>query len=405
MAQTKRLLLLDDGAAVAYPAALIAESAGYEVSVGNTPEEFFLLLADWEPSHIAIDLVMSTLDGIEVLRLLAVLGCGASIIIMGGIDTKVLESAQRCGYEEGLRIAGILQKPYSAAKFLALLDNSPGSLGSLPGVAVFPDMRMLTQADFMEAVKHDQFALHYQPQINMTTGEVVGFEALVRWQHPQHGLIFPDAFIPLAEKSEGIIPLTYRIISLGVEFLAGLSHGNTLSLALNISSLSLKDLELVDRLSEACTQVSVEPRQITLEITETGMRADSVVELEVLTRLRLRGFHLAIDDFGVGYSSLEQLARVPFSVLKIDKSFVMSMMRFHESKQIVKSLIHLSRSLGLTTIAEGVENIETVTMLRAMGCELAQGHYFQRAMEVNAAKEWLRDWNERLVAESWPVIV
>lgn len=386
----RRLLVLDDDAQVARTISHIAEDQGFEVRVASGPVPFFAAIDSGWPTHLAIDLVMPGMDGVEVLRSLAQRRCAARIIVTSGMGAKVLESARRGAAERGLCIAGILPKPFKAQSLRDLLALS-GPV-ACPGVATCaePATRGLTvsASDLDTALQQDQFVLHYQPKVRLDDHRVVGFEALVRWEHPRIGLVSPHQFIGVAEQTGRVAPLTYRIFEMGLAWLAT-CPAPSLSLAFNLSASSLGDLGLADRLMASCNSNGIEPARVSLELTETSAMTDPAAALDVLTRLRIKGFSLSIDDFGTGYSSMLQLARLPFSEIKIDRSFVQSMLGSDESRKIVDSILNLGRTLGLTTVAEGVETEATRQLLREHGCDVAQGYLFGRPMSGEDALHWL----------------
>lgn len=382
-----RLLILDDDPAVAQTIASIAEEIGFDIQICSAPHTFFAWVEkDW-PTHVALDLVMPAMDGVEVLRLLAYRNCRAKIIVTSGMGSKVLETAQRSAVERGLPIAGILPKPFSPNALRILLDDGHQLPHLAPGaLSVHPS---ISESDLDDAIQGDQFFMHYQPKIRLSNGEATGFEALVRWQHPEYGVVYPDAFMPLAEHTGQIVPMTYRIFDKALTWFSAIERQIPLSLAINLSQRNLTDLHLADRLLNSCTLLNISPLRIYLELTETSAMTDRATAFDILTRLRIKGFHLSIDDFGSGYSSMQQLARLPFSEIKVDRSFVLSMNESSESKKIVDSIVSLGQSLGLTTVAEGVETLESLHLLRGLGCDLAQGYYFARPMDGAAAVQWL----------------
>ncbi|MGN6313854.1 MAG: EAL domain-containing response regulator [Rhodanobacteraceae bacterium] len=385
----KRLLILDDEPTVAMTVARIAERHGFTVRLSESPREFFHDVARFAPTHIIIDLLMPGMDGVEVLRNLAAVGCHANIIMMSGMGAKVLESAQRAGLERGLRISGILPKPFKPAELRMLLD---ADAADVPARFDAPEADAeISIGELETALRTDQFILHYQPKIHLATGRAAGVEALVRWQHPMLGLLLPQRFLPLVEQTNSMDLLTYRVIETGLAWFAEAGRDNDLTMALNISGGSLTDVIFADVLSEQCTLLKVDPARIILELTETTATRRSADTLDILTRARLKGFKLSIDDYGTGYSSMAQLAQLPFSEIKIDKQFVNAMLNSGEAHKLVASTIGLGEALHLVTVAEGVENQQQQDALAELECEQAQGFHIARPMEGAAVREWLRE--------------
>ncbi|MES3006482.1 MAG: EAL domain-containing response regulator [Pseudomonadota bacterium] len=393
----KRLLILDDDLMVGKTIAFIAENVGWDCIATDEPQQFFTLLEKWQPTHIVLDLVMPKMDGVEVMVELSHRGCKAQIIISSGVGSRVLDAASRSAAEHDLNIVGILSKPFKPSMLQSLLNVSPAARrtaddehGSL-GLAESQDARAVHEAELQRAIEEDELFLVYQPKIDCLTNTPVGFEALVRWQHPQRGLIMPNDFIPMAESSGLIDPLTDKVVQKSLSWFATHFAGSNLQLSVNISARNLKNLLLADRMADLCASLGMVPGNLICELTETSTMEDPVASLDLLTRLRLKGFLLSIDDFGTGFSSMLQLVRLPFSEIKIDKSFVMTALQSGESRAVIRSIVELGQSLSLCTSAEGVEDPRVLEFLRSVGCERAQGYLIARPMEAATALDWYYD--------------
>ena len=417
-----RLLILDDDSNIGEAIQSIAEAAGLQARYTTDTKVFFRLVEEWDPTHIATDLVMPDMDGVEVLAKLAERNCEAKIIITSGVGSRVLDAAGRSGNERGLNIAGVLAKPFSPRALRALLLDAPDA--DLPGTSgVYPRTEPinsiganstgsfeLTEEELRRAYHERELQLVYQPQIECASGHLTGFEALVRWVHPRQGIIMPDQFIPFAESRGLIDELTDQVLQLSIDWFAKRFRGSQLSIAINMSARStsphlqsataysrrLTDSSLVDRIRKLCHDNSLDPSKVILELTETSAMEDPKSSVDLLTRLRMNGFQLSIDDFGTGYSSMVQLARLPFSEIKVDKSFVMSAMRSPESRAVVKSIVDLGHSLELRVVAEGVEDADTLRYVQGVGCDLAQGYFIGRPMLDDAVLAWTEREASRL---------
>jgi EAL domain-containing protein (putative c-di-GMP-specific phosphodiesterase class I)/ActR/RegA family two-component response regulator len=388
-----RLLILDDDAEICRMIQLIAEPYGYETRVALEPAHFFRALAEWSPTHIALDLVMPRMDGVEVLAELARRDCRARIVITSGVGGRVLGAAARSGGEHGLNIAGILPKPFTPTDLRsALRAPLPGTAPAPSGVRDGGPSFEVSESGLRHAIGHGELTVVYQPKVRCDDGTLSGFEALVRWMHPEWGVIMPDRFIPFAETHDLIDAITDCVLqtSLGWLVRAFPDGAPAPSLAVNISARSLGDSALVERVSARCLEHGVEPGRLIFELTETSAMADPVASLDLLTRLRMKGFRLSIDDFGTGYSSMMQLARLPFSEIKVDKSFVMTLPASDESRAVVRSIIELGHSLGMVATAEGVESEATLDFLNSAGCDLAQGYHIARPMTERGVERWLQ---------------
>jgi EAL domain-containing protein (putative c-di-GMP-specific phosphodiesterase class I) len=392
----KRLLILDDDPVAAEVMRCSAEPLGFAVKMISAPELMTSLVRDWRPSHLVIDLVMPGTDGVEILRELAQFGCGAAIILTSALDIKILESARQSGLLRGLHVAGILPKPFQISLFRSLLDLAELSTASARS-AKDPGRRHSSD-EFRQALDDNQLQLHFQPKVRLADAQIEGFEALVRWNHPTDGLIYPGEFISLAEESGLMHSLTRQAIDLGLEWLGGLGRSSAYSMSMNISAVSFADQDFADHLYASCIKYGVVPERLTLEVTESTAVDHSAVVFDVFTRLRIKGFGLSIDDFETGYSALKQLAELPFSEIKIDRCFVSTMLNSQESMAIVESTIQLGKRLGLVTVAEGVEDRRTMHALQTLGCDLAQGYYFARPLSPDDAKRIIERWDRNSFA-------
>lgn len=382
-----RLLIVDDDEAVARTVAALAERAGASARWTRDADAFFATLDEWSPTHVAIDLVMPDTDGVEVLRELAARGCRAAVIISSGASGRLLQAAERSAREHGLAIAGVLGKPLAGAELAAALAH-PGAPAA--GEPVIPASRPahLDEAALRAGIAAGHIDIALQPKVDVGTGALVGYEALARWEHPELGTLAPDRFIPLAERTEAIGPLTFAVVDRALTWLRQTHPAGEQTIAVNMSAACLGDLDLAERLVDSCRSAGLPPERVILEVTETGAMDDPVSVLDTLLRCRVKGFRLSIDDFGVGYSSLVALARLPFSELKVDRSFVMSASRSGEARSIIRAVIGLGRSLELRTVAEGVEDEQTLRFLREEGCEHAQGYHIARPMPRPVASRW-----------------
>jgi EAL domain-containing protein (putative c-di-GMP-specific phosphodiesterase class I)/ActR/RegA family two-component response regulator len=387
----RRILILDDDADVGQTIQWIAESLGFEAEFVTRPEEFFDKLASTCPDIVTIDLVMPELDGVEVMRLLAERKCGARIVISSGMETKVLGAAQQSAAEHGLSIAGVLPKPISKEAMRALIGEGSERAERAPAQAraACSDSLEITETDLKNALDRREFVLAYQPKVLCASGAPAGFEALVRWKHPARAVVMPDGFIPLAESAGLIDALTQQIFDQSLKWFSASFPGSPLKLSLNLSAKSLVDIRMADGLFDLCLQYGVAPERVVLELTETSAMVDPTLSLDLMTRFRVKGFPLSLDDFGTGFSSMVELVRLPFSEIKVDKSFVMQSERSQEARSVIKSIVDLGHSLGLLVTAEGVENIETFDYIKSLGCDLAQGYFIARPMWGEAALAWI----------------
>jgi EAL domain-containing protein (putative c-di-GMP-specific phosphodiesterase class I) len=260
---------------------------------------------------------------------------------------------------------------------------------------------MIAKADlglldgFERALINDRLRMVYQPKVSLKDGQLSRVEALVRWNDAELGVVSPSRFVPLAEKYGLIDQLTqWGLRTTLRQWLEWNDHGLDTCLAFNISAVSLDQLDFPDLVERMCRALHVPTERLVLELTESSTQP-LIKLMDTLTRFRIKGIGLAIDDFGVGYSTLMQLRQLPFTELKIDRFFVEDAVTSKDSALIVKSIIDLAHGLGLTVTAEGVESVEQLHLLRELGCVVAQGYYLARPLESEAVISWTKRWSER----------
>jgi diguanylate cyclase (GGDEF)-like protein len=250
--------------------------------------------------------------------------------------------------------------------------------------------RLALAGDLRAALDREEFVLHYQPKLDLRTGRIMGAEVLLRWAHPVHGWLPPDEFIPLAEHTGLIVPLTHYVLDHALRQMgAWRADGVDIGVAVNLSARTLIERELPDQIEAMCRRWDVPTSRLVLEITESMVVADPARALPILARLHELGVEISVDDFGTGYSSMDYLKRLPVKEVKIDRSFVMPMATDARDAAIVRCTIDLARSLGLRVVAEGVETADVRARLTAMGCDQGQGFSFSRALPATQFTAWL----------------
>jgi EAL domain-containing protein (putative c-di-GMP-specific phosphodiesterase class I) len=245
-------------------------------------------------------------------------------------------------------------------------------------------------SELRQTIEKEQLHIYYQPKVSVATGQVYGAEALVRWQHPKHGFISPDEFIPMAERTRVIKHLTSWVLKQAFKQCAEWrQRGWELIISVNLSAKDLHDPELPDVMAGVAAAANIKPGWMMLEITESSIMTDPERAMEVIQRLHEMGYKLSIDDFGTGYSSLAYLKRMPLTELKIDKSFVVDLLKSENDAVIVKATINLAHNLGLQVTAEGVETQEVMDKLSSYQCDLAQGYLFSKPISFDDFGAWL----------------
>lgn len=381
-----KIYLLDDDEDMLFLIQQMVESVGLACDAFSQGSVFFNQVTYFEKNSLMVlDLLMPKMDGIEVMRRLATMKNPPTLILMSGHDIGVLHSAQKLGYERNLHILRTITKPIHLQDFQQILlkyfshialKHSEKNKIKLSG-----EYDEISPEELLDAIQQQKLILFYQPQIEIASGECHACEALVRWQHPTKGLIYPDCFIGIAEANGWMEILTNEVLRQAVEqVLIWTKKGYHINISVNVSADNITSLSLPEQIGDLLTANKIIPTMLTLEITESALMGELVTSLDILTRLRLRGLGLSIDDFGTGYSSLSQLHKIPFSELKIDQSFVISMLEDEEARAIVKTCIVLGHELNMEVVAEGVETKAHFELLKKMGCDIAQGFYFSKAV-------------------------
>ena len=381
-----RVLIVDDEAIQRLILARCVEMLGWKADTAATLEEAISKYSTKAHDVVVIDLCLGEQDGMHLLRHLRRDHADPSVIFVSGVDDRIRAAAFRVARDLGLRVAGTLAKPIDPYSLHALLLSNP--------VRPSADKRRVTgiptAEEFGLALSNNEIHTEYQPKTNLVTGEIVGFEALARWQSPARGIIAPEQFIPVAEQSDLINKLTYRILD---DAISECRQWRTIrpdcSVAVNISPQVLGDPMLLPNIEAILAKHKLPPGALIAEVTESTMISNLPVATEVLTRLSIKGVRVSMDDFGTGYSSLLSLLRMPFTELKIDRSFVVACRTDPEAWKIVRATVSLARELGMRVVAEGIESEDLSDRLRDAGCDIGQGWFFGRPMTADAMAGWI----------------
>lgn len=389
-----RLMVVDDEPEVGHLVVQTAEALGFSATMALDAREL-------DPGALAtldlllLDLMMPSLDGIEVLRDIARGSAHPDIVLMSGLDRRTLDGARRLAHTSGLRVLGILQKPFRPVELRDILSRYASER---PRDAAAPHREALAPrvaaSELEGALQRGEIVPYFQPQVSLTDGGFAGVEALARWQHPAHGLLPPQAFIAHAESQALALPFAKAFLGAALREVTQVSRdcGFDGSLSVNVSPTALSDLAFPEQVLASIAASGLDRARVILEVTETSVAASEAVALDIQTRLRMRGVRLSIDDFGTGQSSLERLHDAPFDELKIDRVFVSGADSDPAARSIVENSIQLGHSLGMKVVAEGVETAATFHWLRSLGCDLAQGYWIARPLRAADVGAWAEAW-------------
>jgi EAL domain-containing protein (putative c-di-GMP-specific phosphodiesterase class I)/CheY-like chemotaxis protein len=399
-----QVLLVDDEPFIRQLTGMLLKQLGCPniLESGNGAEA----LAQLDQPGTSVDLILSDLnmpdmDGVEFVRHLAARKGCPPLAFLSGAESGLLRAAEALGRAYFLEVLGALAKPVNKDALLAVL----GRMAEERAPRAQRRKIVIEEADLARGIAARELVFHYQPKIEIATGKVSGVEALVRWQHPTHGLLFPDAFIAMAESGPLIGPLTEALVEIGLTQLQAW-HGVGLQphLGINLSPSMLSDVTLPDRFAASAARLGVPPEAVVFEITETGVAREELIYLEIVTRLRMKGFRLSVDDFGTGQSSLQRLEALPFGELKVDRQFVHGAAKNPAKAAILEASIGLARTLGQRSVAEGVELQEDWDLLRRLRCDVAQGYFAAKPMPAEKLPEWIAAWTSRNAPQAASVV-
>jgi EAL domain-containing protein (putative c-di-GMP-specific phosphodiesterase class I)/FixJ family two-component response regulator len=338
---------------------------------------------------VVCDLDMPEMDGMEFIRHVGEAGTQVSVILSSALDRHLIASVESMTTAYGMNLLGAIEKPATPQKLRDLIARhgiTPARRKGAPAVAI-------PAADVLDGLRAGQFEPFFQPKVELATGKVVGAEALARWRHPERGIVSPGAFIAMLETAGQEDALMWQMLEKSAAAARNWQEqGLAASVSVNLSLTSLSDPTLAERITDAVRRSSLDARAMVLEITESAAMADVGRSLENLARLRVKGFGLSIDDYGTGYSSMQQLARIPFTELKLDQSFVTNCAGNVQHQAIIESSLDMARRLHLKTVAEGVETLSDWTFLRQLGCGAGQGYFIAEPLPLGDLLRWAREW-------------
>lgn len=384
------VFVLDDDPLVAKTLATMANLSGAQTRIAHSAAEFF---QEWarEPADVAIvDLQMPDRDGLDVMRQLGALG-SAQVILSSGCDPRILEAARHVARDSGLSVIGVLPKPTRRSVLKALLEKVIPTKDIIIEIKTEKATIVINEDKLQAALSQSQIRPYFQPLIRLSDRSVYGFEALARWDHPDLGAIGPDQFIPVAEAHGLLWQITETMIDNALAFLAQIGDRATV-MAVNVPTDLCAQSSFPEFLTSMLARHVLTPDRLIIEVTETGPLGLTQDHIDALTRLRMHGFNLSIDDFGTGVSSLERLVRIPFNELKIDRYFVQEITTSPEAENLVQNLVQIARSMGMAVVIEGVEDAAAMDLAQDLGCSYAQGYHIAKPMPATQALDWLANW-------------
>ncbi|MCC4599495.1 EAL domain-containing response regulator [Xanthomonas melonis] len=397
------VLVVDDSVVQREHAMALCRQLGANVVEGAADGHAAL---DWlsranAPSLLLVDLEMPGMDGVQLLDALARGQYTVPVVVVSQRGGALIDAVMQLSRSAGVRVLGGIEKPMNLQDLAAVLECEPASAGATPAArsaAISPLMSSggAAASRLDRAMRRGEIRVAYQPKLDLKDGRLRGVEALARWRRPQGDMIGPDRFIPLAEREGLIHALTQQVIDKAIaQMVDWREEGFQLSLALNLSPNLLSEQDFLEQLCAKLADNGLSPADLVLELTESAI-VEPANALSMLARLRLHGFGLSIDDYGTGFSSLQRLASIPFTELKLDRSFVQAAHRSRSQRTVLESTLELAHRLELTAVAEGVETPDDWRLLRELGCDLAQGYLMGSPMPGPMLSDWWREHAVRI---------
>ncbi|MBI5255557.1 MAG: EAL domain-containing response regulator [Burkholderiales bacterium] len=395
------VLVVEDSATQRQHLVALLQDMGFlqVLEAADGHEALRALQAAAHPVFLVItDIAMPGMDGIELLCRLAEDELAEHLIVTSALDPRLLETVERLAHEQrSTRLLGTLTKPVTREHLLPLLDEAWQPAAPRPGPRPDGGAAAAERAEIERALDAGEFVPHFQPKLALRSGRMKGIEALARWQHPTLGVLGPQRFIVQIEGTPLMARLTLAIVEQSLRQLQQFARTMpALGVSINLSADDLADAGFIRLLSGCVSRHGIAPHAVTWEVTETSLM--STRSLANLARLNLQGFGLAMDDYGIGYSSMQMLSRCPFTELKIDRSFVHGASQRPNRRAILLSSLDMGRRLGIVTVAEGVETQADWQLLRLLGCDLAQGYLIARPMPAAELPGWVTGQRGRVRA-------
>lgn len=387
-----RILVVDDDPVQGAVISGVCQRLGYHPIFANSYQAAADLITARQFDCFTLDLSLGDRDGIELLRLIASRGGARRVIVISGCDERILSATVRMAHAVGIVDAISLPKPIDLASLRAALTLDGFRPSALPPREA--SARPISADELSRGLACGELYAVFQPKVDLTSSRVVGCEGLARWDSPTFGAVGPDLFIPLAEASGTIKSITLLMLRQSIRMARRyLAIDPAFVVAANLSATLLTDATILDEIDLMLDETGVPARALMIEVTESTAMSDVALAMDMLLRLRIKGVGVSMDDFGTGYSSLAALARMPFSELKIDRSFVSDCLVDADMWKVVAASVAIAHQFKMKAVAEGIEDTKTLQALAQLGCDVGQGYGVSRPLKEDAFDAWYRRWN------------
>lgn len=394
-----RVLVIDDQTVTRRMAVKMVRDCGAaEVLEAESVEHALILLegqqrlVDLVITDVKLSEVPGAMDGVEFVRRIAERRLVGNLVIASALDSPIIRSVEAMAKGFGLDVAGCVPRPISPEKLRPVVVRLVARRAAAP--LLRSRSVHVTVEDLRRAIAEKQFVPHFQPRVRAYDGEVTACEALIRWNHPERGLVPPGAFIPLADRTGLIDGITDVVLEKSINWVQiWRDAGIDVAVSVNLTENALNQPGLPERIAELAKRHDVPHGQILLELTESAALTEVAMSLEALARLRIMGFGLSIDDFGTGMGTPDQLARTPFTEVKIDQALVTGVFDQPQFSGVLEYSLKLAKQLGLRTVAEGVESQADWDLLQELGCDEMQGFHVARPMPGEEIEGWVQGWH------------
>ncbi|MCG6206250.1 EAL domain-containing protein [Rhodopseudomonas sp. HC1] len=388
----RQILVVDDDPVQGAVISGVCRRLGYQPVFADSYQAAADLIAAHSFDCYTLDLSLGDRDGIELLRLIASSGVARRVIVISGCDERILSATVRMAHATGIVDAISLSKPIDLASLREALAFDGGRPSAQP--ASEDSSRPINAGDLRRGVDRNELYAMFQPKVDLASGRVVGCEALARWDSPIFGAVRPDLFIPIAEASDAIKPITLVMLRESMRLARDyLAVDPAFVVAVNLSATLLTDVGILDQIELMLDETGLPARALMIEVTESTAMSDVGRAMDVLLRLRIKGVGISMDDFGTGYSSLSALARMPFSELKIDRSFVNDFLKDADMRKVVAASVAIAHEYKMKVVAEGIEDADTWRALEELGCDIGQGFGISPPLSRKALDAWYGLWN------------